>query len=101
MDLNGEGPLSRIPRRSVAGENGCEAGRAVGGVLSGSGSISGRVTRHGLFVDVRGQASRPALLFLHGGPGQGAYDFMAMQGDRLGNALRVVRLDQRGVDRSA
>lgn len=61
----------------------------------------GRITEHGLFVDVRGQENRTVLLFLHGGPGQGAYDFMALQGDRLGSALRVIGLDQRGVDRSA
>jgi proline iminopeptidase len=41
------------------------------------------------------------LLFLHGGPGQGAYEFMALQGDRLGAAVQVTGLDQRGVDRSA
>lgn len=60
-----------------------------------------RLTRHGLFTDVRGDAASPALLYLHGGPGQGSYDFMALQGDRLAASLRVVGLDQRGVDRSA
>jgi proline iminopeptidase len=61
----------------------------------------GRVTGHGLFADVRGDVSSTAVLFLHGGPGQGAYEFMAVQGDRLGTAVRVIGLDQRGVDRSA
>jgi proline iminopeptidase len=68
------------------------------GVLS---RWSGRITKHGLFVDVRGDANSMALLFLHGGPGQGAYEFMALQGDRLGAAVQVTGLDQRGVDRSA
>jgi proline iminopeptidase len=60
-----------------------------------------RITSHGLFADVRGAAGAPALLFLHGGPGQGCYDFMALQGDRLARSAQVVGLDQRGVDRSA
>jgi hypothetical protein len=38
----------------------------------------GQVTGHGLFVDIRGN-NGPAVLFLHGGPGQGAYQFMAVQ----------------------
>lgn len=62
--------------------------------------MSGRITGHGLFADVRGDDG-PALLFLHGGPGQGAYEFMAIQGDRLSAAVRLIGLDQRGVDRSA
>jgi proline iminopeptidase len=62
---------------------------------------SGRITKHGLFVDVRGDENSMVLLFLHGGPGQGAYEFMALQGDRLGAAVQVTGLDQRGVDRSA
>ena len=42
-----------------------------------------RITEHGHFADVRGDPGAPALLFLHGGPGQGCYDFMALQGDLL------------------
>lgn len=61
----------------------------------------GRITVHGLFADVRGDVNSTAMLFLHGGPGQGAYEFMTVQGDRLGTAVRVIGLDQRGVDRSA
>ena len=45
----------------------------------------GQITRHGLFVDVRGDTGSPPLLFLHGGPGQGCRDFMAMQGGFQGN----------------
>jgi proline iminopeptidase len=59
------------------------------------------ITRHGLFADIRGDDGAPPLLFLHGGPGQGCHDFMALQGDRLARSVRVVGLDQRGVDRSA
>jgi proline iminopeptidase len=65
------------------------------------GGVSEQTTQHGLFADIRGDADSSALLFLHGGPGQGAYEFMAVQGDRLGTSLRVIGLDQRGVDRSA
>jgi proline iminopeptidase len=69
----------------------------------GQGQAAGqrRVTRHGLFADVRGDVGHPPLLFLHGGPGQGCYDFMALQGDRLAASFLVIGLDQRGVDRSA
>lgn len=59
-----------------------------------------RLTRHGLFTDVRGDAASPALLFLHGGPGQGCHEFMEFQGGRLAAGVRLAGLDQRGVDRS-
>jgi proline iminopeptidase len=59
-----------------------------------------RITEHGLFADIRGDAGAPALLFLHGGPGQGCHDFMAVQGDLLAASVRVIGIDQRGVDRS-
>jgi len=60
-----------------------------------------RITSHGLYADVRGDAAAPALLFLHGGPGQGCYDFMTIQGDLIGRAVLLIGIDQRGVDRSA
>jgi proline iminopeptidase len=60
-----------------------------------------QLTTHGLYTDVRGAAAAPALLFLHGGPGQGCHDFMAIQGDLLGRSVRLIGIDQRGVDRSA
>jgi proline iminopeptidase len=63
--------------------------------------VRGRITGRGLFVDVRGAVGDPPLLFLHGGPGQGAYEFMAVQGEYLGRMVRLVGLDQRGVGRSA
>ena len=59
-----------------------------------------RLTSHGLYTDIRGEADAPALLFLHGGPGQGCHDFMAIQGDLLGRSVRLIGIDQRGVDRS-
>lgn len=54
----------------------------------------------GLFVDDRGDAAAPPLLFIHGGPGQSCYDFMAVQGDRLARRLRIIGVDQRGTLRS-
>jgi proline iminopeptidase len=69
--------------------------------MSITGAQRGQVTRHGLFADVRGEAGSPPLLFLHGGPGQGCHDFMAIQGDLLSRSLLLIGLDQRGVDRSA
>lgn len=53
-----------------------------------------------LFVDLTGPEGAPVLLYLHGGPGQGSYEFMVHQGERLARHLRVVGLDQRGVQRS-
>jgi proline iminopeptidase len=50
-----------------------------------------------LHVDERGPADAPVLLYIHGGPGQGCFDFMAYQGDRLAQDLRLVGVDQRGV----
>ena len=60
-----------------------------------------RITEHELYADIRGDADAPPLLFLHGGPGQGCHDFMALQGDLLAASVRLIGLDQRGVDRSA
>ena len=53
-----------------------------------------------MFVDDRGGPGAPALLYIHGGPGQGCYDFMRSQGDLLARRLRVVGVDQRGTLRS-
>lgn len=50
-----------------------------------------------LYVDERGAQDAPPLLYLHGGPGQGCFDFMACQGDRLAEDLRVIGVDQHGV----
>jgi proline iminopeptidase len=53
-----------------------------------------------LYVDQRGAADAPPLLFLHGGPGAGSYDFLAFQGDRLAERFQVIGVDQRGVQQS-
>jgi proline iminopeptidase len=54
-----------------------------------------------IFVDDRGDPAAPALLFVHGGPGQGCYDFMKSQGDLMAGRLRIIGVDQRGTLRSA
>jgi proline iminopeptidase len=54
-----------------------------------------------LYVEVAGETSAPTVLYLHGGPGAGSYDFSVFQGARLAQRLRVIMLDQRGVLRSA
>lgn len=48
-----------------------------------------------VFVDDGGDASAPALLFIHGGPGQGGYDFMRSQGDLLAAYLRIIGMHGR------
>jgi proline iminopeptidase len=59
-----------------------------------------RINGTRMFVDERGDPDAPALLFIHGGPGQGSYDFMRSQGDLLAARLRVIGVDQRGTLRS-
>ena len=53
-----------------------------------------------LYVEDGGPRDAPALLYLHGGPGAGSFDFSLYQRDRLNRSLRTVILDQRGVLRS-
>lgn len=53
-----------------------------------------------LYVDERGAADASPLLYLHGGPGSGSYDFLSFQGDALSERLRLVAVDQRGVQHS-
>ncbi|HLI70260.1 MAG TPA: alpha/beta hydrolase [Ktedonobacteraceae bacterium] len=53
-----------------------------------------------LYVHLDGPSSAPALLYLHGGPGTGSYDFEVFQQARLTRQIRLVTLDQRGVLRS-
>jgi proline iminopeptidase len=53
-----------------------------------------------LYVDQRGPEDAPALLFLHGGPGSGTYDFLSFQGDALAKRLHLIAVDQRGVQHS-
>ncbi len=56
---------------------------------------------HMLHVEEFGAEVHPSVLFLHGGPGMGAYHFETRQAERLQDRLRVITLDQRGVLRSA
>jgi proline iminopeptidase len=60
-----------------------------------------RVSEGELYFESWGSTTAPALLYLHGGPGQGSYEFVQHQAALLSARLRVVALDQRGVLRSA
>ncbi|KUO96625.1 alpha/beta fold hydrolase [Ferroacidibacillus organovorans] len=53
-----------------------------------------------LFVEDFGEKSAPPLLYLHGGPGTGSYDFVLYQQDYLIENVRLITFDQRGVLRS-
>ena len=59
-----------------------------------------RLHGKGIYVEVSGPAEAPVLLYLHGGPGAGSYDFTTYQRERLSRYLRLVVIDQRGVLRS-
>src|SRR5574338_1488781 len=52
------------------------------------------------YVETVAKNDAPTLLYLHGGPGAGSYDFSVFEGRRLGARLNVVMFDQRGVLRS-
>ncbi len=94
----GLGPAGRALATLTANTGAGSAGAGHDGRM---GTDQARLTRHGLYTDIRGDAGAPPLLFLHGGPGQGCHDFMALQGDLLAASVRLIGLDQRGVDRSA
>lgn len=68
------------------------------GIISSARPVSVNGTR--LFIDDRGERDAPPVLFIHGGPGQGCYDFMHVQGDLLARRLRIIGVDQRGTLRS-
>ena len=54
-----------------------------------------------LFVDQRGPEDGHPLLFIHGGPGNPCWDFMASVGDLFAaRGIRIIGVDQRGVLRS-
>lgn len=53
-----------------------------------------------LYVEQSGPRQAPALLYLHGGPGTGGYDFSLFQQQPLSSSIRVIVIDQRGVLRS-
>lgn len=54
-----------------------------------------------LYVETYGSKENPALLYLHGGPGESCYDFSAHQPERLQDDFYLIAIDQRGVCRSA
>lgn len=53
-----------------------------------------------LFIEDIGDKSAPPLLYLHGGPGTGSYDFVVFQKELLADKTRLIAMDQRGVLRS-
>jgi len=53
-----------------------------------------------VYIEVSGPLDGPVLLYLHGGPGTGSYDFNLYQSYRLSHNLRLVLMDQYGVLRS-
>ncbi len=53
-----------------------------------------------MHVEIFGEKSSPAVLFLHGGPGESCYEFVYHQADRLSEHVQLIAIDQRGVCRS-
>ncbi|PLT27815.1 alpha/beta fold hydrolase [Peribacillus deserti] len=53
-----------------------------------------------LYVECYGSHDSPAVLYLHGGPGESCYDFSYHQSRRLEGRFRLIAIDQRGVCRS-
>lgn len=53
-----------------------------------------------LYVEMYGAENHTPLLYIHGGPGQGCYDFCYHQAERLQEGVRLIAVDQRGVSRS-
>ncbi|MCA1054273.1 alpha/beta hydrolase [Rossellomorea aquimaris] len=53
-----------------------------------------------LYVEIHGSETNTPLLYIHGGPGQGCYDFSYHQAERLQEDVRLISVDQRGVCRS-
>lgn len=67
-----------------------------------AGSPGHRINVRGkaLYVEDIGPRHAPALVYVHGGPGAGSYDFALTQRDRLSRHLRLIIFDQRGAMRS-
>lgn len=59
-----------------------------------------RIRDKELYVDASGPVNAPVLLYIHGGPGAGSYDFGLFQRDLLSKFCRLVQFDQRGALRS-
>lgn len=58
------------------------------------------VRRKMLYVEEYGLTKKPPVLYLHGGPGEGCFDFTFHQSQKLKDDFRVIAIDQRGVCRS-
>ncbi|WRP04622.1 alpha/beta hydrolase [Rossellomorea aquimaris] len=58
------------------------------------------IRKKGIYVETHGSKENPALLYLHGGPGESCYDFSFHQSERLGKHFYLIAIDQRGVCRS-
>jgi proline iminopeptidase len=82
------GQSAPIPDQSGFGAN-----------IAGVGEVR-QIRGRGLYVETAGARDAPPVLYLHGGPGAGSYDFSITQGARLAERLRVIMMDQRGVLRS-
>ncbi|WP_294261267.1 alpha/beta hydrolase [uncultured Sphingomonas sp.] len=82
---------------------GLAAGAAIAALPARAAGISGalmQVGSHRLWVDDSGPRTAPPLLYIHGGPGIGALDFERYMKPALGDAFRLISVDQRGVLRS-
>lgn len=53
-----------------------------------------------LYVEISGPETAPPLVFIHGGPGEGSWEFGYYQKERLSKHLRLIQFDQRGAFRS-
>jgi proline iminopeptidase len=78
---------------------GCFSSAAVAQDTSAAGKLI-ELRGKQLYVEVLGPADAPPLLYLHGGPGSGSYEFGLYQGQRLAKNFRLILMDQRGVLRS-
>jgi proline iminopeptidase len=67
-----------------------------------AGSPGRRINIRGkaLYVEDIGPRHAPALVYVHGGPGAGSWDFALTQRARLSRHVRLVIVDQRGAMRS-
>lgn len=59
-----------------------------------------QIGNHRLHVETYGDPSSPAVIYIHGGPGQGCYHFVHAQAELLAGDLYLVAVDQRGAMRS-
>jgi proline iminopeptidase len=67
--------------------------------IAGRGAFR-RIRERDMYVEVAGSSNAPPLLYLHGGPGDGCYDFSVTQGARLAPTAHLIMIDQRGSLRS-